>query len=227
MNKLTYYLSDDRFEKIAIAPEPAIKSLPDWYKNMESYHGGKLKISERGSTNLTAKKCVPMFDALTSGYFIKLPLEVLFDNGGVSWTSNLSGVMIHPGFQIEGFETPVGFTRNVFKWENPWVLKTPPGYSTLFTHPMARPDLPFFSFSAIVDTDTWDIPIHFPFLPKENFSGVVERGTPIIQAIPFKREPWEAKSGGLAKDVEKDRALHFAHIRNHYRKKFWQKKWYR
>jgi hypothetical protein len=33
--------------------------------------------------------------------------------------------------------------------------------------------------------------INFPFFLKKDFNGIIKAGTPIIQAIPFKRETWD------------------------------------
>ena len=227
MNKFKFYLAEERFKGIELEPEPAINCIPEWYRKMESYHGGQVSIDDNGATSLTAKKCVPMFDAMTSGYLIKLPIDVLFKNGAPSWTSNVSKVMAHKAFQVEGMPMPPGFADYLLKWENQWVIKTPPGYSTMFFHPTLRNDAPFFSFSGTVDTDVWNLPIHFPFLIRNNYSGIIERGTPIIQAVPFKREAWSKENGGDFKDIRQEITRHFAYIKNHYRNKFWNKKQYR
>jgi hypothetical protein len=55
---------------------------------------------------------------------------------------------------------------------------------------------------AIVDTDKHPIMVNFPFFLKENFSGVIPYGTPIVQVIPFKRENWKSKFSISAKSQE-------------------------
>jgi hypothetical protein len=64
----------------------------------------------------------------------------------------------------------------------------------MFIHPTYRPDLPFYILPAIVDTDKHPLIINFPFFIKEGFTGVIEFGTPMVQAIPFKRDNWESKT---------------------------------
>lgn len=55
--------------------------------------------------------------------------------------------------------------------------------------PLNRPHPAFECFSAVVDTDTYVAPIHFPFVATgEDGHHVLERGTPLIQVIPFRRE---------------------------------------
>ncbi len=50
-------------------PKPAVKEVPDWYRNTPEYVGeqGK-KVVNNGNTPHTIKKCIPVFDAITAGY---------------------------------------------------------------------------------------------------------------------------------------------------------------
>jgi hypothetical protein len=79
------------------------------------------------------------------------------------------------------------------KWTNPWLIKTPKGYSCIFTSPFNR-DAPFNIFDGVVDTDTYDMPVNFPFgLKDPDFEGLIPAGTPIAQVIPFKRTAWKSE----------------------------------
>jgi hypothetical protein len=52
-------------------PQPAANSVPDWYKNIESYMGNSGKIPDgKGGTRATIKRCMPVFDAITGGYIL-------------------------------------------------------------------------------------------------------------------------------------------------------------
>ena len=51
-------------------PKPAFASVPDWYKGLESYIGGEKKPSGDGNTTGTLKRCMPVFDVITSGYIL-------------------------------------------------------------------------------------------------------------------------------------------------------------
>lgn len=59
-------------------PEPASKNIPDWYKDLESYmtENGKKVPDGNGGTTGTIKRCMPVFDAINSGYIIKTPVDV-------------------------------------------------------------------------------------------------------------------------------------------------------
>ena len=87
-----------------------------------------------------------------------------------------------------------------YKFLNPFIIKTPPGYSCLFLSPMNNRDDRFEIIPGIVDTDTFEYEINFPFVINgdkyETLETVIERGTPIAQIIPFKRESWEMEIEG-------------------------------
>ena len=51
-------------------PKPASECVPDWYKSQSSYTDNKKNIDENGKANATIKKCMPLFDSMTSGYII-------------------------------------------------------------------------------------------------------------------------------------------------------------
>jgi hypothetical protein len=74
-----------------------------------------------------------------------------------------------------------------------WVIKTPPGWSCLITHPISYPDLPFKVITGIVDTDRLDTDINTPIVFKKGFEGIIEKGTPMFQMIPLKRSNWESE----------------------------------
>lgn len=57
-------------------PEPASKNIPQWYKDMDSYMSGEKVPDGNGGTTGTIKRCMPVFDAINSGYIIKTPVDV-------------------------------------------------------------------------------------------------------------------------------------------------------
>lgn len=168
-----------------LKPFPASKAVPDWYRKMPRVIEGIQ----------TVKTCVPVLDILTAGYMIPLPASVKWDEASKDFLSQASFEINsdHYPTQTEGVVVSEEYDPQPHKWINYWFIKTPPGYSTLFIHPANRQDLPFYSFSGIVDTDKHPLIINFPFLWKKDFRGVVPAGTPMIQAIPFKRDDWSAE----------------------------------
>ena len=199
-------------------PGPSSKKIPSWYREMDGVTDGIETI----------KKCVPFLDGFLGGYTITSPADVYFDKNGLIQNTEFSVVDTHDKVQIAGFDLPDEYNGQPFKWINNFVLKTPKGYSTLFIHPMNQIGLPFYSLGGIVDTDTYPVPVNFPFFIRKDFEGIIKADTPIIQAIPFKRDDWEMsidelKQGMIPIDFNNSRlSPPFAY----YKRKFWKRKRY-
>jgi hypothetical protein len=219
------------FDLDFFSPKPAVKEVPDWYKNTQEYTGeqGK-KITNPGNTAHTIKKCIPVFDAITAGYVLYTQVDVQVSRAGdlpyYTW-SDQNAISFHP---IE--QAPLHPKRNEApypKWNNPYAISTPPGYSVLFTAPMHRKSV-FTILDGIVDTDTYKAPVNFPFVLNDvKWEGIIPAGTPMAQAIPFKREPWKYEIGSdkERKESEKiSRKLNTIFF-NSYKLNFWSSKQYR
>lgn len=160
--------------------------MPDWYKRLETYTN-----REDGMKIPTLKRCPPFLDAMTSGWIICLAADVTFriENNGarVSWNSDFFEPMIEH-HNIKQIETHPNVPTLPIKVMNHWLIKTSPGWSCLFTPPMNRPDEDLDLFSGIVETDKYFEYINFPgFLKAREGSFTLNRGHPIMQVIPFKR----------------------------------------
>ena len=80
---------------------------------------------------------------------------------------------------------------------NPWRVETPPNYSTLYLPPANRFDLPVMPLVGLVDTDRYKNVVNFPFVIPSllpNSEVLLEKGTPIVQIIPIKRDNWKEKT---------------------------------
>jgi len=179
-------------------PYRASKVLPTWYKQTPSYlNGNKKTIGNEGTSLATIKRCMPVFDALTAGYIIPTVVDVyVTQKNGAAYYNWPSGDIIEFHNPEQAELHPKTNTLMVPKWMNPWSIKTPKGYSTLFTNPL-HGDNPYFTiFPGIVDTDVYQVPVNFPFvLTDPTFEGLIPAGTPIAQVIPIKREPWNLTYG--------------------------------
>lgn len=212
------------------APEPAVRQTPDWYKATASYVDGQRVIRD-GDTPHTIKKCVPVFDAMTAGYIIRTYVDVqVTQRDGAPWYEwpSHNAVAFHPVTQAALH--PSCNEMPYPKWNNPWAIRTPRGYSTLFVPPMHNPNGMFTVLPGLVDTDVYHAPVNFPFVLNDaRWEGIIPAGTPMVQIIPIKRDPWKMRIGG-PKDVAaqnsvstKLRALWF----NSYKRQFWNRKEYR
>jgi hypothetical protein len=207
---IKFTLTEPSLSHSAEFPSPAIKNLPNWYKEMPSYEGGKKQIND-AVPNSTVKKCMPVFDSISTGYIIKTYTEVNFSEGNVTWSASeldFPAVSGHDIGQIPGMPVISYYKKEVFKWSNPWHIETPKGYSCLFITPIGH-HLPFKLIEGIVDTDTFPLTINFPFFLKNNFEGVIPHNTPMVQVIPFKRDSFKSSKGIF--DSNKYKSLRIFH----------------
>jgi hypothetical protein len=198
---IEFTLTEPNLDMVAEFPSPAIKNLPEWYKKMPSYSNNKKTIKDSG-INATVKKCMPVLDSMSNGYIIKTCTDVNFSENEVTWSvkdSGFAAVTGHAPEQIPDYPLIPYYKKEVFKWTNPWHIKTPKGYSCMFVTPIGH-DLPFKLIEGVVDTDTFPLTINFPFFLENNFKGVIPYNTPMVQVIPFKRDEFKSKRGVFNKD---------------------------
>jgi hypothetical protein len=212
------------------APVPSTRSVPDWYKQTPEYWTGERVIRD-GNTPHTVKKCVPVFDAMTAGYVIRSYVDVqVTQRDGLpfyEWPL-LGAITFHPVDQASEHPTKNGAPYP--KWTNPWAIRTPRGYSCLFLPPMHNPNGMFTILPGVVDTDTYEAPVNFPFvLDDMTWEGLIPAGTPIAQVIPFRRDDWTMRIGD-DKDRKRQAAV-TTRLRslwwNSYKRQFWARKQYR
>lgn len=186
-------------------PQPAESFVPEWYKKMESYLNNEKKPDGKGGTSGTIKRCMPVFDAIAAGYILVTPADIWVTQKPseknplelqpyYEW-ANFGLLQFHPVEQAPNHPKRNGHNESYPKFINPWAIKTPKGYSTLFTQPMHRESV-FTILDGVVDTDNYFANVNFPFaLNDVTFEGLIPAGTPMAQVIPFKREQWKMKLG--------------------------------
>jgi hypothetical protein len=219
------------------SPKPADKNIPSWYKNLNSYINNLKKPNGHGPTPATAKRCMPIFDSMTSGYIIfthaDLHISQVKDeesgltNPYYQW-SGYDAISFHTKSQLPEYPDAEGHEFAYPKWINAWGIKTPKGYSCLFMPPMHR-DTPIKIIPGIVDTDKYTAMVNFPFLLKDStMEGMIPAGTPIAQVVPFKRDNWKMQFGGIKekKDVERQSSELFTLFFDKYKTLWWQRKDY-
>jgi hypothetical protein len=223
---IEFTLINSKLEDAAEFPEAAIKNLPRWYKDMDSFIGGKIDLKD-GNANSTMKKCLPVLDSMSNGYLIKTWTDVAFYKNSVTWSitgEDLIAVDGHPIEQVPGYPVSNSYNKEIFKWINPWHIKTPRGYSCMFITPIGH-KLPFKLIEGVVDTDVFPLTINFPFLLDKGFEGVVPYGTPMVQVIPFKRDSFKSRKGTFNLDkYKKITNFHNKTFINRYKTNWWSRK---
>jgi hypothetical protein len=219
-----------------LKPYPAVNKLPEWFLNMKPYDSpegypddGKMHLRTR-VPNLTFKKCVPLLDGMSAGYIIPLWTDIMIEQKDgfpyIYWKTKNDVFFLH-GESSRDIPAPAGYDNVVYKYNNCWIPQTPPGYSCLILSPLGHNDLVFKAIPAIVDTDKSTFELVFPMWVKEDFSGIVEKNTPMAQIIPFKRDDWASTfdfyQDGDYKNIIEEKNFNTI-IVGHYLKKYWSKK---
>jgi len=213
-------------------PKPSKLSVPDWYKNNSLNFEGTNNLIPEGNISHTFKRCVPFLDCLTSGYIAELWSDVIVrkDPTGKStfeWRTGRAVLEERPLQTSLELPVPAGHSIQRLAWKVPYYLQTSKGYSALITHPLNRFDLPFTTLSGIVDTDEVMYAGNIPFFIRADFEGIILKGTPIYQIIPFRREDWTSQQ-----DVEIINQGHINHRRSFsvmngwYKRNVWSRKNY-
>lgn len=216
-------------------PKPSLLHIPKAYKEM-AIHAESIS---------TVKRCIPFLDAFTSGYIIPFPVDTLYEYNvekqqcSFKMNENIPpdllsfiDVQEHALSQIKPeLRSNKRTVEGIFKFKNPWGIKTPPGYSCLFLTPMNHV-LPFELISGVVDTDSYNDPIHFPFywIANPHDHKLMKAGTPMAMVVPFKRESWKmtCQVTDMPDTKEKLRILkYFNSYFDNYKKNSWKKKSYK
>lgn len=235
MNKKIEIIPRTKLAESFINIAPSSDFIPNWYRLSNPTINNEKTFLLKNNPNVTTstyKKCTPFYDALTIGYtmFLSSDIEVINHNGNshVFWRTQDNLVTIHDKEQWEGLPVPDGYIPFIYKWNNNLTLKLPKDYSLLFLNPINRFDLPFQTITGVVDCDSYGLPVHFPFFIKKGFYGIIEKGTPITQIIPIKRDNWSRE---IKKYDEEDYLIvqkkYFSKIKRSYKNNHWFKKEYK
>ena len=190
-----------------IAPvKPAKYFLPQWFKGMKDFvevdavheknkpnYFGKKGDTAKKHTSGTVKRCPAIVDLITEGFIIPMWSDFLIqrDMETFEWDNKnfQYGIEFHSKEQIKGWNLKKTDFPEGIKFTNPWRIYTPKGYSVMFMTPTYQFEKRFTVLPGIVETDSYHH-INFPSIWHTTKDAVIERGTPFIQVIPFKRDEW-------------------------------------
>lgn len=191
--KLTFRCAPED-EGIIAPPIPAKTVLPDWFRKLAPVDKARVSATDHG---LTVKRCMPFLDAMMAGWVIPAAatLRLEISDGGrtvhAGWEFDKVMVSNHHPYQVAGNPAE---PRPPCKLHNYWTIETSPGWSCLFV-PLLNRESPIIEVLAgIVDTDTYQSLIHFPFIAiAQDGIHTIEKGTPLVQVIPFRRQSVETR----------------------------------
>jgi hypothetical protein len=222
-------------------PVPIKLNIPEWFKKLQ-----------HSIQKPTIKGCMPFLDTLTSGYLLKVPQDFILQHNveregkiGSFFQPSLYKVSailsakhvnlnsmpeVHISDQLKG--SPLNEKnkhQGINKILNPWTITTPPGYSCLFVPPLNNTDDRFSIIPGIVDTDSFNKEINFPFIVNgdkyPHLDTIIKKGTPYVQVIPFKRDSWKMEISSTKQSVIQKRDVFYElTFIERYKNKFWKKK---
>lgn len=224
----------ENHEKFCPYPKPAKEYLPQWFKSLHAFEDKKISITDSGLIKGTAKLCMPFTDTFTMGYIQETWCDIYIDindSGTLSykWSTDPQIIKIRKE-NYGSFPALLEMYPIEFCWTIPWMPELPKGYSALLTNPLNRPDLPFYTVSGVLESDSYKYGLNnnqMPFFIKNGFTGLIPTGTPMYQILPIKRETWKGSTNKYNKSAQE---LENFKVRKKfwggYKKEHWVKKQY-
>ena len=196
--------------------------LPKWFKSMDddiqsppNPNGYPNKFGKTGETSKkwsqgTVKRCPAIVDLITEGFIIPMWCDYLLqrNKNELEWDNKNFpyGIEFHPNNQIYNWDLRKADFPEGVKFVNPWRIYTPPGYSVMFMTPTYQFEKRFTVLPGIVETDKYHH-VNFPTIIHTTKDLIIDRGTPFLQVIPFKRENFNLDVGQMSeKQVYEDTA---------------------
>lgn len=178
-------------------PAPAANFFPRWIQRLNSHYHRQSEFQTyppelKLRSNATVKVCPGVNDYLRTGYVLPLwsDFAITFKGAqGFSWECPNPEFKIntHPREQYETMPNR-GFPTEL-KFESPWYIRTPPGYSCRMLPCYYHFEHLWDALPGLVHTDqNYSTHINTIFHVKEG-QVVIPRGTPMMHIIPFKRIP--------------------------------------
>ena len=227
MSKLIKFIPNvkpglEKYLKYVETPKPSKNFIPEWWKSQNL-----LTNNEEVNTipQFSFKACIPFLDSLMMGYMIYTQQDIVVSSKNntpfLQWKVDPSPVIFREDNQ--NLPIPAGHSPNHFAWVFTCGIQMPSGYSLLITHPLNRFDLPFTTLSGIIDQGN-PYGGQFTFWIREGFTGLIPKGTPIAQIIPFKRENWKSERADYLIDLAQKQSYENNTVLGGYYKKFLHKK---
>ena len=199
------FLCSPEDKGVIAEPYQARENLPAWFKKLPPVDREVVSATNNG---LTVKRCMPFLDALTTGWILPPAATIrlaIKDDGqtvDAGWEFDRQMVSNHSPYQVAGHPN---MPRPPCKLHNYWTIRTPPGWSCLLVPPLNRENGVITVLAGVVDTDRYTSLINFPFFAT-GADGIhtIEKGTPIVQVIPFQRETTGLPASVRAESPERE-----------------------
>lgn len=237
--KITFY-SQHKETAEDVRPSAAVKSIPEWYRRQPAKVDQFYDLAS-GSAAITVKKCMAVFDSMTAGYYFYAPCDIYINATDpetiVKSIPQGQNIKMSDLFadhnRLQYTDYPMDTTRyhkDIIRITPLWSVGTTKGTSTLFMHPMNTNTVPLMAIPGIIDTDNFLSEGYFSFLVEKDFNGIIKKGTPLVQLIPFERGSWVSNfvTGEESSEIhKKQRSSLRAVFQNGYKDIFRAKKDYK
>lgn len=214
-------------------PAPAKNFVPSWYKNLQREWTEMRPHDETWNTvpykDNSVKKCPTVKDIMFSGYIIPLWLDLKISftkETGFNYYNKHAfeeTITYHQPHSIGSMPINEGSWNTAMKFENPWDIITPPGWSVLIMQPWWHRNWEIEIMPSVVETDSYH-QMNIPFLYHGKGEKTFRQGMPLIQVIPYKRSAWDLEDFD-SRVRDKDEQLYYNKSRAAERTK--QNGWYR
>lgn len=192
-NIITFSSSDESCVE-NYPPLPAGKLIPQWYKEIPPFVPKDSQYVPSDNIG-SVKKCMPVLDYMVSGYIIRNPYQSVIKEkiedtyyGAQNASAKKDFIGANPHHQC-----PIQLNdkkHHYVKIHQPWLVRTPPGYSSMFFQPHYFFNKDLEILPGVIDTDKFSEPVslvsilHAPQV-------ILEPGDPLVVVFPFKRESWQ------------------------------------
>ena len=178
------------------------------------------------------KNCPGIIKYLKTGFIIPAWQDIVIKTNGdgntFEWENNNCGLNNEIIDSFRGFTTTVNWQpekqffkyfprdntlKTIIKFDSPWFIKLPPGYSALFLPVFYDNEERFSVIPGILETDYYGIINIQVYWHKLNSTEVIKAGTPLIKIIPFKNYDWDynVRLGTKKEGLEYKRVSYFNH----------------
>jgi hypothetical protein len=197
---------------VIAAPVPAREALPDWFRRLAPVDKHHLSTTDNA---LTVKRCMPFLDALMAGWMLPLAATVrieIADNGqtvNTGWDFDKTMVSNHHPYQVSGHpDAAAPAVQDPQPLDHPHAagLELPLHSADEPAQRGARGGLGHRRHRRVPLADQLSLFRHAP----DGFY-TLEKGTPLVQVIPFRRDdllrPGVVRAETEAEAAERQRIL--------------------
>lgn len=192
-NIITFSCSDESIIE-NYSPLPASKMIPDWYKDIPPFAPVDKDFIPTENIG-SVKKCIPVLDYMLTGYILRNPFQSIINTRvekGYHGHESVSAKKDYIGAQPNQ-QCPVTIDNkknHYVKIHQPWLIKTPPGYSSFVYQPHYFFNKKLEILPGIIDTDVYTEPVSLVGI-LHGEQAILEPGDPLVVIFPFKRESWQ------------------------------------